>query len=150
MMRTEPGFLGGVGTCLMSSAVHVWPVSRSAWRKLSTASLDSSPGLQATSISSTIVLSSRPSTVRAYAVSVTLDAGGLLCKDNTLSMFTGDGACNTYPIKLGEGESGSTPAYLSIPRDPLNPPIWAAFRSETGKIYKTKISKDVLKVLMDQ
>ena len=81
---------------------------------------------------------------------VTLDAGGLLCKDKTLSMFTGHGAFNTYPIKLGEGESGSTFAYLSTRRDPLNPPIKAAFRSETGKIYTTNLSKEVLKVLMDQ
>lgn len=84
--------------------------------------------------------------------SVTLNAGGLLHRDGTLGMFSGDGVPKTYPIILNEGQSGSTWVTLFSYRDSLkrDPPNRAFFRSETGKIYTTKLSKNVLKVLRGQ
>jgi len=65
-------------------------------------------------------------------------------------MFNGDGVDKTYPIRLDEGQSGSTWTFLSNFRDPSDPPTRAFFRSEVGKIYTTNLSKDVLKAILGQ
>jgi len=83
---------------------------------------------------------------------VTLNAGGLRYKDATLGVFAGDKADKTYPIRLKEGQSGSTWTYLVELRDsllgnPNNFPARGFFRSEADKIYSTKLSKVVVRAL---
>ncbi len=85
---------------------------------------------------------------------VLLRQGGLRFMDDPQYAFRGDGWDKQYPIKLNEGQSGDTWTTLRSIRDRLRredrkPPIWAYFQTESGKTYKRKVPREIVKVLVE-
>jgi hypothetical protein len=85
---------------------------------------------------------------------VVLSNGGLRFRDGTKSLFTGDGAGRSFPHRLEEGESHHTWIYVAamqerFRQDEVRPPIWAYWATETGHIYKTRLSKKLLKEISE-
>jgi len=85
---------------------------------------------------------------------VVLSQGGLRYRGTTQYAFTGEGWDKQYPMRLGEGESGDTwDSLKSIQarhkREGRKPPIWAYFRTEAGKTYKSKVPQRMVRVLFE-
>ena len=79
--------------------------------------------------------------------------GGLSFRSGTPLGFMGDGLGKTFPMTLAEGQSGVTWTYLHSIQETLRsggikPPIWAYYESEAGRLYKSKISTQTVKVLL--
>ncbi len=86
---------------------------------------------------------------------VLLSQGGLRSRGDIKHAFTGDGWDKQYPIRLDEGESGSTWISLTVIREGLRrdgemPPFWAYFQAESGKTYKSKVPRMMARVLLDE
>jgi len=87
--------------------------------------------------------------------SVVLRSGGLLFKDSSSRLwFSGDGLAKQYPMRLAEGENGSTSTRLSslqsrFKSEGWKSPMWGYFTSEAGKTYKVKVSRRMVKVFLE-
>lgn len=83
---------------------------------------------------------------------VILDDGGIRYKNGNGFAFTGNGWDKTYPIRLAEGESGSTATNLHslanrTRKGEIKHPMWAYFKSQAGKEYKSRIPKRIIQNL---